>query len=366
MGKKIRVLHVTVGLNIGGTEKLLSRLAAAINPERFDVSVLCLKSWGIEAEYLRQHGLRVFALEGRGWWDVRLGFRLFRFFRHHSFEVVHSHLAIANVVAAIFKSKGRLVWHIHEMGEGTSWLFRKAERCLGARADVVLAVSKAVARAFSSRTGREDSRVRVFPNAIPSEKKGNPLKEKLPVPWPEPRQVIGFVGRLDDEIKGIRVLLQAAKRVVQKAPTARFLIVGDGPDRQVLEKTSETLGLKDFVSFTGEIPNAAGHFSEFDLFVLPSRFEGFGIGLLEAMWAGCPVVATRTGGIPEVILDGETGLLVPPEDPKALADALLLLLTDPEKRSAMGRKASSHIETHFRWEKFVEDTESIYENSFVP
>ncbi len=161
--------------------------------------------------------------------------------------------------------------------------------------------------------------------------------------------------------KGQRHLVAAAAQVVREIPDARFLIVGDGELRDTLQHQIASLGLERHVQLTGFRADALGLIKSLDLFVMSSITEGLGSVLLEAMACERAVVATRAGGIPEVVEDGATGLLVPPQDEAALAAAIVRLLQDPEARRHFGTAGRARVLGEFSVERMVERLARIYE-----
>jgi glycosyltransferase involved in cell wall biosynthesis len=143
------------------------------------------------------------------------------------------------------------------------------------------------------------------------------------------------------------------------------LIVGEGELREALERQIKDLGLERHVLLTGFRPDAIGLIKSFDVFVLSSITEGLGSAVLEAMAARRPVVATRAGGIPEAVIDGKTGSLVPPNDPDALADAIVALLKDPERRERLAAAGRERVAAEFSVEKMVSATIDVYRRRIV-
>jgi glycosyltransferase involved in cell wall biosynthesis len=174
-------------------------------------------------------------------------------------------------------------------------------------------------------------------------------------------KVVGTITRLVWK-RGHEELLRAAALVARAEPAAKLLVVGDGPLRRSLEDQALSLGLNGGVRFLGAVPQAARLLPHFDVFVLSSVWEGMSNGLLEAMAAGRPVVATRVGGNPEVVVDGESGLLVPPKDPQALADAVLRLLRDRELAGRLGEAARRRVASEFTLEQMVQRLETLYDD----
>jgi glycosyltransferase involved in cell wall biosynthesis len=177
---------------------------------------------------------------------------------------------------------------------------------------------------------------------------------------------------VDDVIVGVaasltpakdhRNFLKAAAQVAREIPEARFLIVGEGPLRQSLEQQAVCLGLKNRVIFAGQHPYVAPYIANFDLAVLPSNnYEGCSNFLLEAMGIGTPCVATAVGGNPELITDGENGLLVPARDPEALANAILKLLRQPELAERLARTANERLRRDFSLQRMVAEYTTRWE-----
>jgi glycosyltransferase involved in cell wall biosynthesis len=175
---------------------------------------------------------------------------------------------------------------------------------------------------------------------------------------PSDGPVIGTVGRLDTQ-KAHRVLLEAAPLVLERHPNARFVFVGDGPLRARLEDQAAALGVQDTVIFTGARDDVPRWLASFDVFVLPSLFEGLCYAVIEAQAAGVPVVATPVGGVRETVIDEETGILVPPADSQATARAILRLLERPEDGRRLAAEASARV-GRFSAERMVEETIAVY------
>ena len=173
--------------------------------------------------------------------------------------------------------------------------------------------------------------------------------------------VVGAVAALTQE-KGHRYLIDAAALVVREVPDARFVILGEGELRPVLERQIKELHLDKHVVLPGFRADILSFIKSFDLFVMSSLFEGLGTSLLDAMALSKPTVASDTGGIPEVVSHGETGLLVPPRDARALASAIGKLLQDPDRRERMGRAGLDRVNRLFSAERMVEKTIGVYRN----
>jgi glycosyltransferase involved in cell wall biosynthesis len=165
--------------------------------------------------------------------------------------------------------------------------------------------------------------------------------------------VVGAISRLREE-KGIDVLANAFASVRHRVPQARMLVVGDGPDRDALQSQALELGINNSIVWAGARPwsDAIRLMSVTDIVAVPSRFEGFGLSAVEAMACGKPVVASAVGGLPEIVKDRETGLLVPPSDPQAWAEALVRLVGDPGLRQELGANAVADVRRRFGFPVF--------------
>jgi glycosyltransferase involved in cell wall biosynthesis len=174
--------------------------------------------------------------------------------------------------------------------------------------------------------------------------------------------IILFVGRLNYQ-KGLRYLLAAMPTVLSRFKGAKLVIVGGGEQFVYLQNLSESLGVKNSVIFTGEIPHEriTDAFAAADILVLPSIFESFGIVLIEAQAMGKPVVCTRVGGVPEALIEKETGIIVEPRRPDQLAEAIISILSNPKMAKSMGEKGRKFVEENFDWQKTVSKIVEIYE-----
>lgn len=218
---------------------------------------------------------------------------------------------------------------------------------LGRAVDALVAVSEATAERFRA-LGWPAHRVRVVHNGIP-------LGDVLPPPAADEGPAVVTVARLDAQ-KGHAVLLDALARL----PGVRAVLVGDGPLRADLERAVVTHGLADRVTFTGFRQDVRELLGGCDAVVLPSLYEGLPLSLIEAMAAGRPVVATRVGGVPELIRDGRDGLLVPPGDAGALAQAMRALLDDPAGARTRAASARRRVQEHFSREAMLAGYEDVY------
>jgi glycosyltransferase involved in cell wall biosynthesis len=190
----------------------------------------------------------------------------------------------------------------------------------------------------------------------------NPLQMrnlKTPLEIENEGEIIITVGRLHAQ-KGHCYLLQAIAKAEKKVPKIKLIIIGEGEEENNLKNLVKSLDLTDKIIFAGLRGDVEKIFPIAELFILPSLWEGMPNVILEAMAAGKPVVATKVGGVPEVVVHGETGILVPPEDSNALTSAIIDLLRDKLKAKMMGQAGRMRIEEHFTISKTIEKTEYLY------
>jgi glycosyltransferase involved in cell wall biosynthesis len=237
------------------------------------------------------------------------------------------------------------------------------DRALAHGTSKAIAISRSVREFCVRAMGFRPDQVEVVPLPMPraSAREVRPeavaaLRERYGLTVDTP--VVGAITRFYPE-KATEVLVEAFAEVARRVPAARLLLVGDGPQRPVLEARARELGLADRIRFAGFQHDPELHVRLFRVTAVPSREEGLGMTAIESLAAGVPVVATRVGGLPEVVTHGRSGLLVPPDDPAALAGALVRVLAEPGLREqlALGARAESR---RFTIDRFVDRMEALY------
>ncbi len=357
--KRLRLAYITLGLEVGGQEKLLVEFARRVDRARFEGHLICLGERGPLADPIEACGWPVTALAAPPGLRPRLVWRLAKLFRQLQCDVVHTHddkPLIYGVLAAQLAGVRRII-HTQHHGKLAS-LSRRQERLVAwasRGADCFVCVSHDSARQMIAQ-GVPAGRVRVLWNGVDL--------ARFACHGPCPNGPIVTVARLSPE-KDIANLLQTMAIVVRAEGTARLEIAGDGPCREKLLHLRDELGLKTQVAFLGSVRDMPALLQRASLFVLPSQTEGISLTLLEAMASGLPVVATRVGGNPEVVLDGVTGLVVPPRQPIALADAILQMRSNRAAAQRMGRAGRARAEAHFDVRSMVAAYESLYRNDEV-
>ena len=357
-----RVLHVITTLDRGGAENALLTLcrarAARSGPQR--IGVAFLKGNGELVPEFEALGIEVRDLDARGLQALRARTTLDAYRRAFAPDVVHSHLFKADVLAASCLGRRRpgregLVSTKHNLDV---FLERPPWRILGraalAREDAAIAVSGAVAAYYRKALGEPAAEFHVVPHGIAPD---SPHASRPPVPPPGADRVVS-VARLDPQ-KDPLGLVEAFRAVVRAHPGATLTLVGRGALEAQVRTAAAGLPAGS-VTLTGFTDDPAAHMDAADVVVLASRWEGLGLVLVEAALRERPVVATTVGGIPEVVDDGVTGLLVAPGAPAALAAAIVRLLDDPDTARRMGGAARERALERFRLDDCLAEHEAVY------
>ena len=364
----INVMHVFVNLELGGAQRIFLTTAAHVRRERFNFILCCLGKPGALVPEAQAQGHEIIILNRlQSSNDLGAIWALARLMRRRRVQVVQSFLysrasLYARLAALLVSVPVVIAAEMGPVGE-RSLKKRLADRFLSLVTDHFVALSKATKVQTTALQSVASKRVSViYPGVDPSQftarGPGDDLRRSLSIAPDAP--VIGVVARLDP-VKGHVHLLDAIPQVLTRFPGSRLLIVGTGSAEGKLVQRVASLGLSKAVIFTGARRDIPQLLKAMDLFVLPSLHEGFGFALLEAMACCLPVVATEVGGIPEVVQDGQTGLLVPPADPSALAEAIIRLLEDETTRTAMGRAGHDRVMARFTVQRTAEETERLYE-----
>ncbi len=310
-----------------------------------------------------QEGLELIPLAPKTEMDLGAAWRLSRLIKQLGPDVIHAHDPHGVAMAALALSMStqlakpplvaarRVDFHLR--GNALSrWKYRQVD-CFVCASDAVrrMLVDDGVpaVRAVTVHEGIDLGHVEAAPPAD--------LHADLWLPHGSP--VVGNVAALVPH-KGQRHLIEAAAIVVTRVPDARFVIAGEGELRPALERQIKDHHLEKHVFLAGFRPDILSVHKGFDIFVMSSVTEGLGTSLLDAMACGKPIVATTAGGMPEVVADGATGLLVPPRDHQSMAEAIVKLLTNPELRARMGGAGLARVRTKFSAERMVQDTLDVY------
>ena len=369
---RIRLLKFVGVFAVGGTERQVVMLGEGLDRSRFDLHMACFNRTGELLKQVTVDPDRVVEYHIQKLYDpssVQERLRFARYARAHGIQIVHTYSFYANVFAIPAARLGRVpvvVASIRDTGAYMTPMQCRVQRAVCRLSDRVVANADAVKRWLVDE-GYDERRIDVIRNGIDTSrfgKRATPGRLHHELGLPPDAPLIAVLSRVSP-IKGLEFFLEAAAVVGAKIPEARFLIVGKAavPDavyQRRLEAYANQLGLGDRVVFTGLRMDVPEVLDEVSVSVLPSLSEGLSNVLLESMAAGVPVVATRVGGTPEVVLDGVTGMLVPPRDPGALVHAILAILEDRELANRLGQAGRARVVERFSVHEMVRQTEQLY------
>jgi glycosyltransferase involved in cell wall biosynthesis len=378
---KTKVLRIIARLNIGGPAIHVVNLTAGLDPARFEqVLVVGTESptEGSMLDHALSHGVQPvqipemvtdFSLKPR---DLTALNKLYRLMRQEQPLIVHTHTAKAGLLGRVAARLARVpivihTYHGHVLQGYYSplknTLVRRMEQSLALLSNRLVAVSEQVKEDLVHYGVAPAAKIEVIPlgfNLAPfleARTQRGQLRQEYALD--RRARLIGIVGRLFP-IKNHRLFLDAAARVAAQEPAARFLVVGDGELRSALEQQAQALGIADRVLFTGWRRDLPRIYADLDVLVVSSDNEGTPVSAIEAMAAGCPVVATRVGGLPDFITDGDTGVLVPPRDLNKLATAIVYLLDNPQTAGRIAQTAQPMVRERFTVQRLLANVDQLY------
>ena len=373
MADRTRVLTLIDYLDTkGGGERLALQIATGLDRERFE-STLCASRLAPEdladpavahaLDLCRAAGVRVVGLGRRGKADVHVWRRLGAELRRRRIDVLHAHKHGSNVWGAAIGALARtpaIVCHEHSWSYEGQPVRRLLDReLIGRCADAFVAVSSEDRRRMLEVERVPRRVVRFIPNGVPEPDppSGHDVRAELGIP--AGALVVGSVGFLR-AVKDYAMLVRAAGRLAASRPDLHVLIIGEGEERATLEALADDVGLDGRVHLPGRRQDISDVLAALDVGVCCSTSEGSPLSVMEYMAAGLPVIGTRVGGIPDLVGDGETGLLVPSGDDAALAAALARLLGDAGLRARMGQAGRRRRAANFDLRVTIERVEALY------
>jgi len=361
-GPRIRILYIIATLDLAGAERQMVLLATNLDRGSFEVGVACLSRGGpLEAE-LRAARIPVEIFWKKGRFDLAAFLRLLSFIKDFRPDIIHTWLFTSNTIgriAAVVAGVRRIIASERCVDIWKGPIHRLLDRILAGRTSLIIANAQAV-RSFCLGEGIAPSKVRVIPNAFdrrrfqPYPKEEARRRLNLPSNLP----VVGFVGRLEEQ-KGLSYLIEAAALLSSEL---RFLVavIGSGPLEEEMRRRLGKLNLEGTFRFFGSLDEACRLLRAFDVLVLPSLWEGLPNVLIEGMASGVPIVATAVGGVPEIIQDGHTGILVKPGDPAALAEGIRKIVAGGETGARLAREAFEYVEEKFHLRSVIGAYEDVY------
>ncbi len=365
-----RVFFLVDSLEIGGTETQAVELALRLDPACYAVTLACLKMRGPLLAKL--DGSKVSVME----WNAGAGvnsprgiyqiLRLARFLRHGHFDIVHAHDLWSNLLAIPAARLARIPVIISSRRDlaHLNWYTprrRKFLRYLQSLSSAVLVNSGQIRDQLVCEDGFRPELIRVIHNGIDFDRFSCVVSERgRLLPGMEDCKLIVCTGNMHTDVKGHPTLIEAAGRICARFPEVKFVLIGDGKKRAEFESKVSELELQPNFLFLGSRQDVSQILACCDMAVLPSQAEGFSNALLEYMAMGLPTVATDVGGNHAVIENGVNGLLVKPDDPAALADAISSLLENPNSASQLGTAGRERVRRHFDFAQLTSNVDGLY------
>lgn len=378
MNQKTKILYVSHSAEvIGGAEQCLFFLLKNMDRNKF-IPMVVLPYEGPLKEKLEKIGIKT-EVSPVGWWTYRgnefcapgdlkeRAGKIATLIEKVGIDIVHTNTSVITEGAIAAKMTGRPhVWHLHEFIEGHPSLkpilpLYFTYRSIDLLSDSIIVVSQALKKGVSKYI--DQGRLCVIYNGIDAaEKISKEESFRADIGVHEGAILICTIGPVVKE-KGHMNFIEMASKVLNAKPDVQFISIGDKIDSELwsaIENKIEGYGLKDNIKFLDFRTDIWRILNEIDIYVVSSEMESFGLAAIEAMASGKPVVATRCGGPEEIVVDGQTGFLVPSNDPVSLAEKILTLADDPEKRKAMGLKGKERFGELFTGDRFARTFEDIY------
>ncbi|HBC46548.1 MAG TPA: hypothetical protein DEO84_08250 [candidate division Zixibacteria bacterium] len=364
---KINLMHVVLNLGVAGLERVVTELSLRMNRDIFNVEVCCLSFRGHFADVLESKGIKVTLVQqNQKRFDPALPWRLRSFLKEKNVHILHAHTGtyffgavsalMARVPAVFYTEHGRFI---------VDPLVRVIEDRIGVRlTDKVIAVSPELKERLIKKIKFPASKVSVVVNGVNMDlfcprPKSKAILNELGIPVDS--RIIGAVGRFE-LVKDHLTLLKAFEFISQKIPNTMLLLVGDGSLRDNLTRYADSHGFRNRVIFAGERNNVPEMLNLMDIFVLPSLSEGTSVSLLEAMASGVAAVVTNVGGNPSIVEHGQNGLLVEPDNPPEMAEAIRTLVIDDKTRRLYSGNSLEIIKRSYSLDKTIETYTGMYLN----
>lgn len=370
--RKTDILYIHQNMGTGGAEEIRSVLVKNIDKEKFRVTLCCIGEKGEIGQELAKKGFCVKALK-KGWkiQNISSTFALLKFIRKCKPDIVHTCLFYANFHGRIAAKLAKVPIIISEEQNVDKWKKRYppilfTDWLLSKATDKIIVCSQAVRNFVAQNEHIKTDKLLVVPNSFDLKKfidhssTEDNKKTKKSLGLNDKDRIFGTVGSFSVQ-KGHIYLIEAMKKIVSEEPSSKLLMIGAGPLEEKIRKKVDQLGLTRQIIFTGQRRDVYNLLPILEIFVLPSLWEGLPLVTLEAMAMAKPIVASKIPGITEVVIDGESGLLVPPKEPHFLAKAILNLLKETDLGKKMGTAGKTRVIRHFNPQNYVSQIEFLYE-----
>lgn len=346
-------------------EQVRLTLVRGLPKDRFEHKIICTWKGGPIAEALEEEGVELVPIGSfkhpLQWSKHRQVLKVIREFKPH---IIHGAIFEGMSMAALGGKLGKVPITILEETSYPQSRSQKAiylQQLFVKAADVVVGIAPTVISYLSDQIKIPQSKLRLINNGVNNPREVNPteleeLRRNLGIEKED--LVIGSAGRFYNEVKRFTDILEAIHQL--PASKVKFLLLGQGPDQDLILNNAKELGLEKQLILAGYQKDTSPFYELMNIFCIASAHEGFGLVAAEAMLHGLPVVATKVGGLQDIVLDQETGFLVPPLSPESLSEKIQLLIDQPELRQEMGEKGKQRALEHFSAERYCRDVEKLY------
>lgn len=375
--QKIKVLHIITRLDPGGSAQNTLDSVVFTNSEDYDVALLYGKTEDLTllSSYQEKHSFKKYFFSSlqrdiNPFLDLWCFFKLVVFLHEHRFDIVHTHTSKAGILgrwAAWLSGVPHIIHTPHGhvfygyFNEFVTKVFLWVEQLTVPITDKIICLTELGKKEhLKYGVGRED-KLKVIHSGVDMnvfQSLEQTLFSDVDV---DKKIIVGVVARLEP-VKGIDVLIDAVPLILNNSKNVEFWIVGDGTEKNNLKEKVSKIGLEDKVLFYGHRDDVQALISEMDIFVLPSRNEGMGRVIVEAMALGKPVVASKVGGVPDLVEHDVNGMLVPSEDPEALSKKILDLIVHKDKRIVLGERGRKKVQREYSLQKMISDIENLYQD----
>lgn len=359
----MRIAQIIPTLGFGGAEREVARLGSLLSKRGLNCDIVCLYEEGHLAQNVRLSGTKVIGLNFERNSPIIYRYNdLKKYLKKENYDIIHIHLVPWAVLAARSAGAKSVFLTEHGFSSRNTRFSQFIEMMILRCCDQIVVVARDIINVRKRKRWYPTKKLVFIPNSVDIsrfEKSENRQKIRSCLDIPDDHVFILSVGRLYP-IKGQTFLVQAAKRVLSRFTKATFAIAGGGPLLNDLKAEADAYGLGERFRLLGFRTDIENLLLAADIFVLPSLKEGTSIAILEAMSAGVPVIATATGGNPELVIDGETGLLVQPCDANHLAEAILKIISTPQLKDLLIKNAKNKIRLEYSQEINLEKLISLY------
>jgi len=352
MKNKIRIAYLIGSSEIGGTEKMILTIAKNIDKNLFDFVFFCIKGEGKFTEKLRKLNYKVYVLNLKK--NPFSFIKLFIYIKREKIDILQSFLFVANIIGRIYGKLIKIKLIISSQrstDEWRKWYHWFIERITKNLVDIYISNSYTAKDVLIKKAKIPRKKIKVIHNGIEIPEKIEKLKKDY--------IAIGTIGNLR-KAKGHFNLIKAAKIVVEKYKNVKFYIIGEGELKEEILKMIKEEKLENFFILTGYVEDVYSYLKIFDVFVLPSLWEGCPVSLLESMGYGIASIATDVGDVPYIIENGKDGFIVEKNDYLKLSEKIIYLIENEEERKKIGEKAREKIKNYFSYEEMIKKYSSIY------